>query len=148
LYAHVKHQSDARIAALEAMPRDGVYVADAFEQIEESWWFLGDDFRDVRKREMIMKYFDLSGVILRGYDKDAPLGLLGARFVARARLSPPGSLDEHGGFGMAANRGFDIAGVHKEMHVGIAALRERLGATELEQLDLLVEFDGDRSHLP
>ncbi len=148
LYAHAKRQSDARIAALVAAPRGSVFTADAFEQIDDSWWFLGDDFRDTRKREYVINYFDLGGLVLRGYEPDAPLGVMGARFVAHVVTTPPSCLDDHGGFALASNRAFDIAGVFKEMKSAVAVLRARLGSTRLDQLDLTVELDGDRGALP
>src|SRR5262249_49964320 len=120
LYAHAKRQSDTRIAALEAAPRASVFTADAFDQIDDSWWFLGDAFRDTLKRELVIEYFDLSGLVLRGYEPDAPLGVTGARFVAHAVTTPPSCIDDHGGFALASNRAFDISGIYREMKSEVA----------------------------
>ena len=149
LYHRVSRESDARIAALEHAPRGSVFTADAFDQIDPSWWFLGDDFRDVRKREMVRTYFGLSAVVLRGFDKAAPLGVSGARFVAHATLSPPGCLDTYGGFTLAGPHGFDLEGVYQDFTNAITTLRARLPAgVQLDALELSVGFDGAPPKLP
>jgi hypothetical protein len=149
LYAAAKHQSDDRIAALEAARPGTVFLATSFDQVEESWWFLGDDFRDTRKRELVASYFDLAGVVLRSYDRDAPLGVVGARFVGHGQFTPASCTDDHGGFAIGANRGFDIAALHAEVHVGIALLRQRLAAgVRLDQLDIGVELDDAAPKFP
>jgi len=152
LYGRAKQASDARIAALEASPRDRVFVAEAFEQVDESWWSLGDDFRDSRKRDMVATYFDLPGVVFRAYDMYAPLGVGSAHFVPHYKLEPPSCLDEHGGIALGSFKGFDLAGIHREMKVAVEGLRERLRASSsgarLEQLDLAVEVDDPAVTLP
>jgi hypothetical protein len=149
LYGRAKLASDERIAALEASPHDRVFVAEAFEQIDESWWSLGDDFRDSRKRDMVAGYFGLPGVVFRAYDMYAPLGVGSAHFVPHYRLDPPSCLDEHGGLALGSFKGFDLAGIHREMKVAVEGLRERLGtAVRLEQLDLAVELDDPSLVMP
>ncbi|HTR56510.1 MAG TPA: DUF6056 family protein [Kofleriaceae bacterium] len=149
IYARVKRASDARIAALEASPPGRVFVAGAFEQVDDSWWFLGDDFRDSKKREMVAEYFALPGVVFRSYDMWAPLGVAGARFVPHYTVDPPSCVDEHGGFSLGSTKGFDLEGVHREMKIAIEVLRERLGSSaRLEQLDLAVELDDPNIVLP
>jgi len=149
LYARVKQASDARIAALETSSHGRVFIAEAFEQVDESWWFLGDDFRDSRKRDMVATYFDLPGIVFRAYDMYAPLGVGSAHFVPHYRIDPPSCLDEHGGISLGSFKGFDLAGIHREMKVAVEALRERLGASaRLEQLDLAVELDDPSLALP
>ena len=151
LYARARQASDARIAALEASPPGRVFVADAFDEVDESWWFLGDDFRDTRKREMVATYFDLPGIVLRAYDQDSPLGISTARLVPHVRIDPPGCVDDHGGFALGQVKAFDLAGIQREMKVGVEELRERLGpgtSAHLEQLDLAVELDDRAPPLP
>jgi hypothetical protein len=149
LYARAKEASDARIAALEASEPGRVFVADAFDEVDESWWFLGDDFRDSRKREMVAEYFGLPGVVLRSYDPDAPLGISTARLVPHYRIDPPGCIDDHGGFALGPVKAFDLTGMQREMQVAVEELRERLGSSaHLEQLDLGVELDERAGPMP
>jgi hypothetical protein len=64
LYRTVAAQGDERMAALEATTPGAVYVAEPFAQVGESWWFIGDDFRDAKKRAMVARYFGLVRVTL------------------------------------------------------------------------------------
>jgi hypothetical protein len=64
LYRTVAEQGDARMAALEASTPGAVYVAEPFAQVGETWWFIGDDFRDGKKRAMVARYFGLARVSL------------------------------------------------------------------------------------
>jgi hypothetical protein len=148
LYGRLARQSAQRMAALEATKPGSVFVADALDQVDETWWCLGDDFRDLKKRELVAKYFDLEAVRFRSPDPNAPLGVNGARLVAKIRTEPASCVDDHGGFGLATNRGFDLAALHKEIDISIGLLRRRLGATRLDQLDLEVELDDPGAALP
>jgi hypothetical protein len=149
LYQKLAVQGEARIAALEASPRGKVFIADAFSQIDENWWSLGDDFRDAKKRELVAKYFDLQGVVFRAYNPNVPLGVMSARLVPRYDVTPAGCLDEHGGFALGSFKGFDLAGLQREMKISIALLRERLGsAAQLRKLELEVQLDDPGAKLP
>jgi hypothetical protein len=149
LYRKVAAESDDRLAALAATRPGDVFTADSFVQIPDSWWFLGDDFRDARKREMVARYFDLTGVVLRGVDLDAPLGVTDVRLVPRYDLDPPSCLDEHGGLELGTFQGVNVAAIHAAMRNGIDDLRRRLpaGAT-LRALELDVGFVGAPPPLP
>jgi len=144
LYLRLDEASEARLAALEATPRGGVFTADSFDQVEDSWWFLGDDFRDVKKRQLVTTYFALSGVLFRAVDTEAPLGVSDVRFRPRYKVSPPSCLDEHGGLELGAFRGIDVAATHAAIVAGIAALQGRIaaGGGTLEELELEVGFVG------
>jgi hypothetical protein len=148
LYKRVARAGEVRMAALAAAPPGSVFVADAFEQVDDSWWFLGDDFRDQRKREMVAKYFGLGGVVFRMYDPTAPLGLSSVRLVPRYELVPPGRLEDYGGLTLGTFKGFDIAGLLREVDVGITMLRGKLGATQLHSLDLEVALADAKLTLP
>lgn len=65
LYRTVNAQSAARLAALEATAPGSTIVVEPFTQVRESWWFIGDDFRDGKKCAMVARYFDLAKVTLR-----------------------------------------------------------------------------------
>jgi len=143
LYARVARAGKARMAALAASKPGSVFVADAFEQVEDSWWFLGDDFRDARKRDMVAKYFGLAGVQFRAYDPNAPLGVAGVKLVPHAVLESGGCLD--GGLALGAFKGFDLEALHREMKMAIELLPER---PRLRELELAVVLDDPRIHLP
>lgn len=149
LYDRLSAQSAERLAALAAAPRGSVFTAESFEQVDDSWWFLGDDFRDVKKRELVASYFDLRGVIFRAVDIDAPLGVSDVRLVPRYQVSPPSCIDEHGGLELGKLRGIDITSVHKAAQAAIEDLRQRLAPSgRLDRLDLVVEFAGATPKLP
>lgn len=149
LYLRLADQSDARVAALAAAPRGSVFTAASYEQVDDSWWFLGDDLRDVKKRELIAAYFGLGGVIFRAVDIDAPLGVSDVTLVPRYEVTPAGCLDELGGLELGSYRGIDITAVHTAARAAIDRLRERLApAARLERLDLVVGFTGAAPALP
>lgn len=145
LYRNVSEASEARLAALEASKRGTVFTADSFEQIEDSWWFLGDDFRDIRKREMIARYFDLRAVVFRGYDPDAALGVSDVRLVPHIEVTPANCIE--GGFELGWYRGLDVSTIHKATLAAIEQLRTHLPG-RLDRLDLTVQFVGERPSLP
>jgi hypothetical protein len=149
LYAKLDRQGAARIAALEAHPRGTVFIADAFAQVDEDWWSLGDDFRDAKKRELVATYFDLAGVVFRAYNPNVPLGVMGARLVPHYKVSPESCLDSYGGFALGSFKGFDLAGLHREMKIAVALLQERIGSSAtLHELELAVELDDPAAKLP
>lgn len=144
LYLRLDAASEARLAALEATPRGGVFTAESFGQVEDTWWFLGDDFRDVKKRQLVTDYFALGGVLFRAVDIEAPLGVSDVRFRPRYQLAPAGCLDEHGGLELGAFRGIDLKATHDAIGAAIASLRQRIAADggSLEELELEVGFVG------
>ncbi|HWO27055.1 MAG TPA: DUF6056 family protein [Kofleriaceae bacterium] len=134
----------ARLAALEAAPRGAVVTADSLGQVADSWWFLGDDFRDIKKRQLVMEYFDLGGVTFRAVDIEAPLGITDVRFRPRYQVTPASCLDEHGGLEIGAFRGIDVRAAHEAIGTAIASLRQRIAARggTLESLDVEVGYVG------
>jgi hypothetical protein len=128
LYSHVKQQSDARIAALTATRPGTIFTAESFEQVDDSWWFLGDDFRDIRKRQMITRYFDLHDVVFRAYDPEAPLGVSDVRLFAD-------------GFELGWYKGLDVSSIHD-------AFRLAVDGRAQQPVDLAVRFLGERPKLP
>ena len=148
MYGRLARASEQRMAELAVAPRGSVYIADSFEQVDETWWFYGDDFRDARKRDLVANYFGLSGVVFHAFDAAAPLGLAGARFVPIYTLDPPGCLDQQGGLVLGAFKGFDMAALHHEVQAAIELMRTRIAPAKLEQLDLTVILDDPRIALP
>lgn len=139
LYLRVHEQSDERIAALQASTPGSVFTADSYEQVEDSWWFLGDDFRDIKKRELIADYFDLQGVVFRAVDLDAPLGVSDVKLVPHADVCLDGGLD------LGWFKGLDIKTIHAAAKTAIAQLHERQA---FGKLDLAVSFLGAPPKLP
>jgi hypothetical protein len=148
LYGRLSRAGAQRMAELERAPRGSVFIADSFEQVDEGWWFLGDDFRDAKKRELVADYFGLQGVVFHAYDPLAPLGLSGARFVPIATVDPPGCLDAYGGLTLGPVKGFDVEGLHHEVKTAIELLRTRIAPAQIQQLDLGVILDDPRIVLP
>jgi hypothetical protein len=143
---------DRRHAAaliLAATSRGAVFTAESYEQTEDTWWFLGDDFRDVRKRDLIAEYFDLRGVIFRGVDLEAPLGLSDVRFVPHYTIEPASCLDEHGGLELGTLKGLDVVSLAKAFRAAVEDLRLRLRPDgRLDALELQVGFAGVPPKLP
>jgi len=148
LYGRLARAGAQRMAELEAAPRGSVFIAESFEQVDEGWWFLGDDFRDAKKRQLVADYFGLQGVVFHAYDPLAPLGLSGARYVPIATLDPPSCLDVYGGLTLGPIRGFDMEGLHHEVRTAIELLRTRIAPVQLAELDLSVILDDPRIMLP
>lgn len=148
LFARVHRESEQRMAELARSTPGGVYVADAWQQVGETWWFIGDDFRDLRKREMVAKYFGLARVYFRGYDKIAPLGTSGIRVVPRYFVEGSDIPAEDFGFEFGITRGFDLEGMHAGTLSSVALLQRRIAPARLSHLDLAVEFVADPPPLP
>ncbi|MBS1123048.1 MAG: hypothetical protein H6Q90_5276 [Deltaproteobacteria bacterium] len=148
LFAAVAQQGAERMAALDATRPGDVFVADAFDQVEESWWFIGDDFRDAKKRELVASYLGLSRVVFRGYDTRLPLGMSGIRVVPRYWVrGEPGALEDYA-FDPGGTRGFDIAGIQAAMRTELPLLGKQLAPRQLERFELAVEFVGNQPALP
>lgn len=148
LYARVSAQAAERMAELEASPVGGIYVADAWVQVEESWWFIGDDFRDYRKRELVAKYFGLARVLFRGYYPRVPLGLTGIRILPKYWTVGATSAADYHEFELGVDRGFDIATLHSGTRESIDILRRQLAPQQLARFELPIAFAGERPALP
>jgi hypothetical protein len=131
LYDRLAKQSDHRLAVLEASTPGQVLTVEAFEQLDDTWWYLGDDFRAQNKRDMIAAYFGLSSVIWRAYDSAAALGVSDVRLVPSER-----------GIALDGYRGLDLETVHHAFAQAVAR------APHGNQVDLAVEFVGTRPELP
>ncbi|TMQ06113.1 MAG: hypothetical protein E6J91_38790 [Deltaproteobacteria bacterium] len=149
LFLRLAEQSDERLALLAAAPRGAMVTVESFDQVDDSWWFLGDDLRKPNQRDLIAGYFGLGGVVFRAVDLDAPLGVSDVRLVPHYRVTPASCRDEHGGFEITGFRGLDVASIQRAMLDGVARTRARLaGAGQLERLDLTVELAGAPPALP
>jgi len=87
--------------------------------------------------------------VFRAVDLDAPLGVSDVRLTPHYTVSPASCLDQQGGIELGAFRSLEVGTLHKAMRGAIDRLRERLGtAGRLEQLELEVDFLGERPALP
>ncbi|HEU0036498.1 MAG TPA: DUF6056 family protein [Kofleriaceae bacterium] len=147
LYTRVARQSHARLAGLAATKPGDVFVADAFDQSDESWWFIGDDFDDANKRARVARYLGLARVSYRGFDMKQPLGTAGVAVVARYWLpGEPCPLDDRELD--LEGRGFDVPGIVASTRDRIAQLRAQLAPRSFERYELAVEFPGTPPQLP
>ncbi|MBC7976604.1 MAG: hypothetical protein H7138_16645, partial [Myxococcales bacterium] len=145
-YRH-HHDSNVRLAELAQTPKGGVYTADAWAQVNETWWFLGDDFRDQKKRELAAKYFGLSRVLFRGSDLWATLGVSDVKLMMSYTFDPGLCIDELERFDLKPYIGRDVAAIHHQFLDTIAELQRSTTAT-LDTMDLVVTFRGTPPVLP
>lgn len=149
LFLRLAEQSAERIALLTGAPPGAMVTVESFDQVDDSWWFLGDDLRRPDQRKKVAEYLGLGGLVFRAVDLDAPLGVTDVRLVAHATVVPASCLDEHGGFEITGFRGLDVASIQHAMLDGITRTRTRLGtAGRLDRLDLAVELVGAPPALP
>ena len=149
LFLRLAEQSAERIALLTGAPAGAMVTVESFDQVDDGWWFLGDDLRRPDQRKKVAEYLGLGGLVFRAVDLDAPLGVTDVRLVAHATVTPASCLDEHGGFEITGFRGLDVASIQHAMLDGIARTRTRLGAAgRLDRLDLAVELVGAPPALP
>lgn len=153
LFLRLAEQSAERIAALTGgapgARSDLMVTVESFDQVDDGWWFLGDDLRHDYQRKRVSEYLGIAGIVFRAVDLDAPLGVSDVRLVARATVTPAGCLDDHGGFEITGFRGLDVASIQRAMLDGVARIRARLGAAgRLDRLDLTVELVGAPPELP
>jgi hypothetical protein len=118
LYMRVKRESDARLTQLaNAKLRDAIIV-DSFTQVDESWWFIGDDFRWQKKREMVAEYKGLAQIGFRDSNSQVPLGISGvliagiALDAANKPIDVPIDLD--------GLQPFDVPGIQRSIDRAIA----------------------------
>ncbi len=147
LYTRLAVDSDRRLAELAATPVGHTYTAEAWEQIPEEWWFLGDDCRDQKKQELVAKYFGLDRVLFRGNDMWATLGVTDVKLTMHYDIDPPVCLDELDQLDLAPYIGRDVEGLQHAFLDKIARIRN-FGAGTLKKIDLTAVFLGVSPPLP
>jgi hypothetical protein len=149
LYLKVSREGAIRMTALDHSKPGSIFVADAFEQVDETWWYIGDDFRDAKKRELVARYFDLARVFFRGYEQKAPLGMAGIRVVPRYWLAGESCAAEDDAFDLSGTKGFEIAAIHATTRTSIELLQRRIPpGSRLDRFELGIEFMGEPPPLP
>jgi hypothetical protein len=141
LYYRLSLESTDRLAELAASTPGSIVTLDAFDQVDTSWWFLGDDMRFDDKRALVSRYFGLADIAYRSMDLDAPLGISDVRIVPRVTPTTDTS-----GFAMGPVRGLDVGAVQMAGLAGVTRMRTR--QPSVQQVDLVVDFLGDRPPLP
>jgi Family of unknown function (DUF6056) len=146
-YTGYKADSDSRLAYLAATPRGGVYTAEAWDQVAETWWFLGDDFRDQKKRELVARYFQLDRVLFRGSDVWSTLGVSDVKLTMLSDFEPGLCIDELEQLDLPPYIGRDVAALHHAFQDAIAEI-QRTAPARLRSIDLTATFLGSRPPLP
>jgi hypothetical protein len=146
-FGRYKRDSDQRLAELAAAPRGTVYTAEAWAQVSESWWFLGDDFRDQKKRELVAKYYALDRVLFRGSDVWSTLGVSDVKLTMQYEFEPAVCIDEITHLDLKPYIGRDVGALH---HAFLDAITEiqRSTSAKLRTIDLTATFLGSEPPLP
>lgn len=147
LYHRLAAASDTRLAELAATAPGAAYTARGWEQVQRSWWFLGDDFRDVKKRELITRYFGLRAVLFRGVDPDAPLWVTDLLLSPRPRFAPARCLEDEPTVGFGRVSGRDVPAVQASFREAVTELLHA-GVGRPEEIELAVKFTGAPPPLP
>jgi len=147
LYTTLSRDSEVRLAELASAPSGSIYTAEAWEQVGESWWFLGDDFRDQKKRELVADYFGLQRVLFRAPGTWAVLGVSDVKLVMDYEIEPPVCLDRVEGLDLQPYIGRDVSALHRAFLDAIAEIRRR-NPGNLHRIDLVATFVGGRPPMP
>lgn len=146
-YPSYHRDSTRRLAELAATPAGGVYTADAWDQVSETWWFLGDDFRDQKKRELVANYFGLDRVLFRGGDVWSTLGMSDVKLIMQYDFEPALCVDEIEHLDLKPYIGRDVAALQHAFLDAIASIQRSTPAA-LKTIDLVVTFLGEAPALP
>jgi hypothetical protein len=146
-YTKTSRESDARLAQLAHAPIGGVVTLDGWDQIQESWWTLGDDARDQLKQEMIAGYFALDRVLFRGGDLWKALGVTDVKLTMHYELDQPQCIDQVDQLDLRPFIGRDVAAIHHAFLDGIVEI-ERTLHTKVKTMDLVATFLGDTPPMP
>ncbi|MBX3162392.1 MAG: hypothetical protein KF773_40885 [Deltaproteobacteria bacterium] len=146
-YRSYDRDSETRLTELAETPPGGVYTAEAFNQVSESWWFLGDDFRDQKKRELVARYFGLDRVLFRGPEMWAKLGISDVKLTMHYELDPPLCIDQIDQLDLKPYIGKDVGALH---HAFLDAIAEigKFTSSKLLYIDLTASFLGSDPQLP
>jgi hypothetical protein len=147
LFTRLARASDERLALLEAAPRGDTITLDGWEQVQESWWFLGDDARDQMKDELIAKYFGLHRVLFRGGDMWSTLGVTDVKLTMHYDLDPPACLDEIETLDLKPFIGRDVGALHHAFLDTIAQINDET-TSHVKSVDLVATFLGKPPPMP
>jgi hypothetical protein len=145
MYSRLSAASDERLAALAATPPGGDYTAEAWEQVGENWWTLGDDMRDQKKQELVARYFGLHRAPFRGGNAWKFLGVTDVKATMHYEFEDPKCMDELDQLNIKEWVGRDIKALH---HAFLDAIVEIQRFGKLKWIDLTVSFLGADPPLP
>jgi hypothetical protein len=146
-FTRLDRASNHRLSELAATPLDGTYTANAWEQIPENWWFLGDDVRDQKKQEMVAKYFGLRRVLFRGSDQWKTLGVSDVKLTMHYEFDRPMCMDEIDELDLKPFVGKNIRALHHTFLDAIVEI-ERVSGEQLKTIDVRATFLGSHPPLP
>lgn len=147
MFTRLDRDSDVRLAQLAATPLDGVYTAESWEQVGESWWFLGDDFRDQKKREFVARYFGLRRVLFRGASAWTTLGIDDVKLTMHYDFDAQICLDEIDEIDIKPYVGRDVGALHHAFLDVITEIKYENPA-KLLYIDLVATFLGTQPPMP
>ena len=147
MYTRLKRDSDERLAGLAAAPLGGNYTTAGWEQLPEQWWFLGDDFRDQKKQELVARYFGLHRVLFRGGDQWKMLGVTDVKLTMHYEFETPMCMDEQDQLDLKPYVGKDIGALHHAFLDSIAEA-ELVTGNKLRWIDLRATFLGTQPPMP
>jgi hypothetical protein len=147
LYTRMSEASDQRLAQLSAAAPHTDVTTNAWEQVNESWWTLGDDMRDQKKQALVASYFGLHRVLFRGADPWSVLGETDVKITLDYELDPPVCLDKIETLDIKPYIGRDIRALHHAFHDTVAEIQLATGRPP-RWIDFKVTFLGDMPPLP
>jgi hypothetical protein len=145
LFSRLAKASELRLQRLAATPPGGDATSDAWEQVNEGWWFLGDDLRDDKKQDLVVKYFGLRRIAYRGNDASNLLGVSDTKATLAYEMDPPICLDTIDKLDIQRWIGRDIKELHKQLQ-RLVADTARYGT--LKWIDVKVSFVGVQPPMP
>ena len=147
LYAKISQLADQRLSGLAATPAGGVYTAESWTPVDETWWSLGDDVRDQKKQQLIARFFALRRVLFRGGEQWKILGVSDAKTTWDYEFDEPISLDKIDELDIQPFIGRDIGGIQ---HAFLDAVAEIELATHQRPrwIDLKVGLHGPHPAMP
>jgi Family of unknown function (DUF6056) len=146
-YATISRLSTERLRYLQSHPSGSVVTIESWPQVPESWWFLGDDFRDRKKRDLVATYFGLGRIIFRGSDLSATLGITDVRLRFRYLLDPVTCIEQIDGLVLPELVSRDIPDLLHKFTDVVEQIRTHTTAS-LRELDLEVQFEGPAIQAP
>jgi hypothetical protein len=145
LYKRLSDASHERLAQLAACPAGTDCTVWAWEPVNETWWFLGDDMRDDKKQDLVERYFGLRRLVYRGSDASNLLGVTDAKATLHYEMDPAVCFDQLDDLDIQRWIGYDLKPLHQQL-LRVVADSARFG--RLRWLDVEVSFVGTRPPLP
>jgi hypothetical protein len=145
MFRRLAAASQDRLAQLAATPVGSDGTATAWEQVNEGWWFLGDDLRDDKKQDLVARYFGLRKLVYRGNDASNLLGVTDAKVTLHYEFDSPLCLDKLDKLDIQRWIGSDIKALHNQLS-RLVADSSRYGS--LKWIDVSLGFVGTPPPMP